>query len=149
MKTSSKKTTIRRTERKTPKYVLASFCAQWIQKRGPKPLQKLRGAANLQSKISIPAAETKLGCVLSYLENAIIHQTHYEKFDWSRAFSQFTIACERDMINAISAADIAFIMSSWSWNVLRNKMAERFASVSEDELCEKCIIKELLNSVFA
>ena len=34
------------------------------------------------------------------------------------------------------------------WNSLRNKMAERFASVSEDELCEKCIIKQLLNSVF-
>ena len=42
----------------------------------------------------------------------IIHQTHYEKSDWSRAFDQFTIACELDMINAISAADIAFIMSS-------------------------------------
>ena len=42
----------------------------------------------------------------------IIHQTHYEKYDWSRAFNQFTIACELDMINAISAADIAFIMSS-------------------------------------
>jgi len=28
-------------------------------------------------------------------------------------------------------------------------MAERFASVSEDELCDKCIIKQLLNSVFA
>ena len=26
-------------------------------------------------------------------------------------------------------------------------MAERFASVAEDELCEKCIIKQLLNSV--
>ena len=36
-----------------------------------------------------------------------------------------------------------------SWSVLRNKMAERFASVSEDELCEKCKIKQLLNSVFA
>ena len=36
------------------------------------------------------------------------------------------------------------------WSVLlRNKMAERFASVSEDELCEKCIIKQLLNLVFA
>ena len=36
------------------------------------------------------------------------------------------------------------------WSVLlRNKMAKRFASVSEDELCEKCIIKQLLNSVFA
>ena len=43
---------------------------------------------------------------------AIIHQTHYEKSDWSRAFNQFTIACELDMINTISAADIAFIMSS-------------------------------------
>ena len=42
----------------------------------------------------------------------IIHQTHDEKSDWSRAFNRFTIACELDMINAISAADIAFIMSS-------------------------------------
>ena len=42
----------------------------------------------------------------------IIHQTHYEKSDWSRAFNQFTIACELDITNAISAADIAFIMSS-------------------------------------
>ena len=50
VKTSSKKTSIGRTERNTPKHDLASFCAQWTQKRGPKPLQKLRGAANLQSK---------------------------------------------------------------------------------------------------
>ena len=28
-------------------------------------------------------------------------------------------------------------------------VAERFASVSEDELCERCIIKQLLNSDFA
>ena len=42
----------------------------------------------------------------------VIHQTHYEKSNWSRAFNQFTTACELDMINAISAADIAFIMSS-------------------------------------
>ena len=33
----------------------------------------------------------------------IIHQTHYEKSDWSRALNQFIIACEVDMINAISA----------------------------------------------
>ena len=74
----------------------------------------------------------------------IIHQTHYEKSDWSRAFSQFTIACELDMINVLSAADNIFIMSSsmFAWLLsplacfLRNKMAERFASVSEDELCE-------------
>ena len=49
------------------------------------------------------------GPELSYI---IIHQTHYEKSDWLRASNQFTIACELDMINAISAADIAFIMSS-------------------------------------
>ena len=44
-----------------------------------------------------------------WINRIIIHQTHYEKSDWSRAFNQFTIACELDMINAISAADIAFI----------------------------------------
>ena len=48
----------------------------------------------------------------SRINYIIIHQTHYEKSDWSRAFNQFTIACELDMINAISAADIAIIMSS-------------------------------------
>ena len=42
----------------------------------------------------------------------IIRQTHYQKSDWSRAFNQFIIACELDILNAISAADIAFIMSS-------------------------------------
>ena len=26
------------------------------------------------------------------------HQTYYEKSDWWRAFNQFTIACELDMI---------------------------------------------------
>ena len=41
-----------------------------------------------------------------------IHQTHYDISDWSRAFNQFTIACELDMINVISAADITFIMPS-------------------------------------
>ena len=51
-------------------------------------------------------------CLHSQSTSFIIHQTHYEKSDWSRAFNQFTIACELDMINAISAADIAFIMSS-------------------------------------
>ena len=84
----------------------------------------------------------------------IIHQTHYEKSDWSRACNQFTIACELDMINTISAGDIAFIMSSstsaWllsPWSVLLR--IERFASVSKDELYKKCITKQLLNSVFA
>ena len=59
------------------------------------------------------------------------------------------------MINAISAADIAFIMSNstsaWLLSPLecspQNKMAERFASVSEGELCEKCTIKQLKASV--
>ena len=35
-----------------------------------------------------------------------------KKSDWSRAFNQFTIACELDMINVISATDNTFIMSS-------------------------------------
>ena len=50
------------------------------------------------------------------LKCIIIHQTHCEKSDWSRAFNQFTIACELDMINAISAADSAFIMSSLTFD---------------------------------
>ena len=50
--------------------------------------------------------------IIFHLFVFIILQTHYEKSDWSRAFNQFTIACELDVINAISAADIAFIMSS-------------------------------------
>ena len=48
----------------------------------------------------------------SKFTTTVIHQTHYETSDWSRAFNQFTIACELDMINAISAGDIAFILSS-------------------------------------
>ena len=51
-------------------------------------------------------------CTSGKLLRIIIHQTHYEKSDWSRAFNQFPIACELDMINVISAADITFIMSS-------------------------------------
>ena len=50
--------------------------------------------------------------VKQQLTHFIIHQTHYQKSDWSRAFNQFTIACELDMINALSAADNTFIMSS-------------------------------------
>ena len=79
MPSSSKKTTIRRTERKTPKHDLVSFCAQWTQKRGTghkndaqSPCKNLEGRPICSPKISIPAAETKLGCVLSYLENATI-----------------------------------------------------------------------------
>ena len=58
------------------------------------------------------ARSAAINCFIGDLILIIIHQTHYEKSDWSRAFNQFTIACELDMINAISAADIAFIMSS-------------------------------------
>ena len=75
------------------------------------------------------------------------------------SINNFTIACELDMINVICAADITFIMSSSTSAMLlkplgvfsscRNKMTECFTSVSEDKLCEKCIIKQLLNSVFA
>ena len=61
----------------------------------------------IRTEIRTTYLQTK-GLILLF----IIHQTHYEKSDWSRAFNQFTIACELDMINAISAADIAVIMSS-------------------------------------
>ena len=37
----------------------------------------------------------------------IIHQTHYEKSDWSRAFNQFTIARELDMINAVQYSKVS------------------------------------------
>ena len=46
--------------------------------------------------------------ILFLLTYIIIHQTHYEKSNWSRAFNQFTIACELDMINAISAISVKF-----------------------------------------
>ena len=66
------------------------------------------------------------------------------------------MACELDMINAISVADIAFIMSSstsaWLLNPLEcsaQKQNGRFTSVSEDELCQKCITEQLLNSVIS
>ena len=59
------------------------------------------------------SANCQLTTNFSYLLTfIIIHQTHYEKSDWSRAFNQFTIACELNMINVISAADITVIMSS-------------------------------------
>ena len=79
---------------------------------------------HFSSHISLGWTETCRACFAFLLETLrpkkennlltliIIHQTHYEKSHWSRAFNQFTIACELDMINAISAAYIAFIMSS-------------------------------------
>ena len=61
---------------------------------------------NLQLRIIIICVNSKT------LKIIIIHQTNYEKSDWSRAFNQFTIACELDMRNVLSAADNTFIMSS-------------------------------------
>ena len=63
--------------------------------------------------VSVAVAENKSNnSNVTAMSFIIIHQIHYENSDWSRAFNQFTIACELDMINAISAADIAFIISS-------------------------------------
>ena len=45
------------------------------------------------------------------LQVLLLYITNYEKSDWSRALNQFTIACELDMINVISAADIS--TSAW------------------------------------
>ena len=90
--------------------------------------------------------------ILFHFTPIIIHQTHYEKSDWSRAFNQFTIACELDMINAISAADIAFIMSSSTSGWLLFSSETKWLNASllflRMNYFEKCIIKQLLNSVF-
>ena len=65
-----------------------------------------------QFKCNLCDTGSYVGYTRGHLYYIITHQTHYEKSDWSRAFNQFTIACELDMINVISAADITFIMSS-------------------------------------
>ena len=49
------------------------------------------------------------------INHFIIRQTHYERSDWSRAFNQFTIACELDMINAISAVIMSSSSSTSAW----------------------------------
>ena len=43
-----------------------------------------------------------------FLINSI--DTLFIKSDWLIAYNQYTIACEVDMINPISATDIGFIM---------------------------------------
>ena len=43
--------------------------------------------------ISIETVKKPVSMLL-HIITIIIHQTHYEKSDWSRAFNQFTIACE-------------------------------------------------------
>ena len=73
-------------------------------------LWNIKTERNLRSFLVTEHAN--LGLVKNCLNSIIIHQTHYEKSDWSRAFNQFNSICELDMINEISAADIALIMSS-------------------------------------
>ena len=48
-----------------------------------------------------------LSCQL-HTQLHIIRHINYEKSDWSRAFNQYTMAYEFDMIIAIYAVDIAF-----------------------------------------
>ena len=89
----------------------------------------------------------------------IIHQTHNEKSDWSRAFNQFTIACELDMINAvyaIYAISAAYYIYHVKLNVcLVTKPLGVFSSETKRLnasllfLRMNYVIKQLLNSVFA
>ena len=84
----------------------------------------------------------------------IIHQTHYEKSDWSRAFNQFTIhvACELDMINAIhNVSDVNVCLVTKPLGVFSSETKWMNASLLflRIKLCEKFVIKQLLNSVFA
>ena len=74
----------------------------------------------------------------------IIHQTHYEKSDWSRAFNQFTIACELD---SCQVQRLPGYQAPWSV-LLRNRMAERFASISEDELFSINVYKDFPSRIF-
>ena len=60
----------------------------------------------------------------------IINQTYYENSDWSRVSSQYTIECEVDMI-------IQYVQRLIIMGVLFKR------------LFKICIIKKLLNSVFA
>ena len=60
----------------------------------------------------------------------IINQTYYENSDWSRVSSQYTIECEVDMI-------IQYLQRLIIMGVLFKR------------LFKICIIKKLLNSVFA
>ena len=65
-----------------------------------------RNIANQIHGFTIDYGKFILILIMLQISLFIIHQTQYEKSDWSRAFNQL------DMINAISATDIAFIMSS-------------------------------------
>ena len=76
---------------------------------GIKTLKVAKSKVMWSKKVS---EKNKLTPLIWLIFHIFIHQTQFEKSDWSRAFNQFPIACELDMINAISAADIAFIMSS-------------------------------------
>ena len=55
----------------------------------------------LAGNLRVPDKIQTQGGIELRTRHIIIHQTHYEKSDWSRAFNQFTIACELDMINAV------------------------------------------------
>ena len=87
------------------------FCTRNLT-RSLRSLVRFLIRQQLVRKYRTPALSMKYSLFKLLLFIIIIHQTHYEKSDWSRAFNQFTIGRELDMIYAISAADIACIMSS-------------------------------------
>ena len=112
-----KKTLARLTTTKPPLWLTycccccCCCCAVSVRCLAPRPdvnfsIINTSGTCQVRSNGEV---ELKLLVRLTFI---IIHQTHYEKSDWSRAFNQFTIACELDMINVISAAVITFMMSS-------------------------------------
>ena len=69
--------------------------------------------ANTKQNLPFRLVSVHVKLLITAIRAIIIHQTHYKKSECSRAFNQFTIPCELDMINAISAADIAFIMPGY------------------------------------
>ena len=69
----------------------------------PKPLKKPSGGANLQSSQQIwisGACETKLGCVLSFLENATRRVSREMQHDCLQA-STFNISLEKSKWNSL------------------------------------------------
>ena len=64
------------------------------------------------------------------LSPIIIHQTHYEKSDWSRAFNQFTIACELQILHlSCQVQRLPGYQAPWSV-LLRNRMTEQRRSIN-------------------
>ena len=83
---------------------------------------------------------------LTLIKDIIIHQTHYEKSDWSRAFNQFTIVCELDMINV--KLNVCLVTKPLGAFSSQTKWLNASLLFLEDELCEKMYNKTIIEFGF-